>query len=166
MGHVAIEFPDGSDVLPQGRHPATPDEIKTELVDAFPSSATRPDIFNQWTILLEALDRFVTLDEQWIDGSFVTKKNDPADIDLVTHLDGEAVEALEPVEAMLLKGLFAGHVSRDMHRCDSFLVARYPEGHPARPEYEKTLAAWDELFGRDRNGDPKGYLELARDEPS
>ncbi len=64
---------------------------------------------------------------------------------------------------MLLTGVLAGHTSRDLHGCDSFYIASYPEDHPARAVYEAALSVWDSLFASDRAGNPKGYVEVSRE---
>lgn len=159
---MALAFADGSDYLPAGRHRATAEEIKTFFVDAFPASISRPILFERWAVLLQAIERVVEVQAQWIDGSYVTKKPEPGDIDLVSHLDGETLDALPPVERALLRGLIAGQLSKQLHACDSFHIAIYPPGHPARGPYEAALAYWEEWFGTDRGGEPKGYVELDR----
>src|SRR5437660_1174988 len=99
---MSITFDPGSDRLSPGRHVAKLDEIRQVLVDAFPTSSTRGALYEQWRVLSEAIERFVPIITQWIDGSYVTTKNDPADIDVVSHVDGATIEALAAVDAMLL----------------------------------------------------------------
>lgn len=157
---MPLAFPPGSDRLPPGRHLATQAEIEQTLVSDFAASVTRRPLFDQSTEMLEAIQSLVPVQRQWINGSFVTTKVDPNDIDLVSHIDGEAMDALKPLQRMLLQGLIAAHWSRDVSGCDSFSVAVYPKGHPARATYEKIAAWWDGFFGVDRAGQPKGYVEL------
>src|SRR5437016_4245337 len=85
---MALAFVEGSDYLPPGGHAATVSEIRAFFVDAFPSSTSRSNLFDRWAVLLEAIERIIHVDAQWIDGSYVTKKQDPGDIDLVSHLNG------------------------------------------------------------------------------
>lgn len=157
---MPISFPPGQDRLPQGRHKATKDEIEQVLVNGFQNSTTRRRLFDQALELLDAIRQIVPVSALWIDGSFVTTKEDPGDIDLVTHLDGEALDVLKPVDQMLLGGLVGGHWSRDRSGCDSFAVSVYPTGHSARNAYEATMSWWDSFFGKDRAGNVKGYVEL------
>jgi uncharacterized protein DUF6932 len=157
---ITISFPPGQDRLPPGRHKATKDEIETVLVEGFQESTTRRPLLDQALELLDAVQKIVPVSAFWIDGSFVTTKEDPGDIDLVSHLDGEALDALKPIDQMLLGGLVSGHWSRDRSGCDSFFVSVYPAGHSANAEYEKTAAWWDSFFGQDRSGNAKGYVEL------
>lgn len=157
---MSLAIPSGSDRLPPGRHQATVAEVEAAFANAYPSSASRGPLFEQWRLLSAAIERIVEIQDQWLDGSYVTTKENPADIDLVSHFDGPALDALDPIEKTLLIGLIHGHQSRDIHACDSFYIAIYPAGHPARAQYEAALRYWDNLFGRHRDGDPKGYVEV------
>jgi hypothetical protein len=159
---MALAFADGSDYLSAGAHAATAAEIKAFCVDAFPTSSRRSVLFERWEVLLEAIERVIKVETQWIDGSYVTKKEEPGDIDLVSHLDGETLDGLGPVERTLLLGLVAGQLSKVLHGCDSFFLPVYPPEHPARAAYEAALDYWSEWFGTDRAGEPKGYVELER----
>jgi hypothetical protein len=98
----------------------------------------------------------------WVDGSYVTTKLDPADIDVVTVFEGGAYDALDDVDRTLLKGLLSHKISQALHGCDSYFFVEYPPGHPARLQYEAAYAYWDGWFGQDRGGNPKGYVELVR----
>jgi hypothetical protein len=160
---MPLAFPPDSDRLPPGRHAATTAEIEAALVDAFPASARRRPLFEQWRTLNAAIEHFVAIREQWLDGSYVTTKLDPRDVDVVSIVNGSELEGLDAVEEMLLVGLVSGHASRDLHGCDSFLVAEYPPGHPARPTYEAARRYWDDLFRMHRDGNPKGYVQHVTD---
>lgn len=157
---LAIEFPDGESVLPPGRLQATIDEVRAALVDGFPNSVRRRPLFERWVALREAIRRIVEVDSDWLDGSYVTKKEEPNDIDMLTIVDEPAIEALDEASKTLLKGLVARELSRELHECHSFLLVSYPEGHPAHGVYQATRQYWENLFGHDRGGDPKGFLEI------
>lgn len=161
---MALDFPVGQDRLPPGLHRATLAEIRGALVEAFPGSKTRRPIFDSWTLLRQAIRRIIEPEREWVDGSYVTRKQNPGDVDLVTHLNGLDLEALCPVDQTLLRGLIAGHASRDLHRCDSFPLVVYPEGHPAHAAYQEALGHWERWFGHDRDGSPRGIVEVDRDD--
>jgi hypothetical protein len=160
---VPIEFEQKSDRLPAGKHIATPAEIKAVFVDNFPKSTTRAVVFRQWEILSEAIERIIPIKQQWLYGSFVTKKENPADIDLVSHFDGALMDGLDPVDKMLVHGLISGHYTRDLHGVDSFAIVQYPERHPAREEYVKAINFWEDMLAHQgRSGEAKGYVEVKR----
>jgi len=160
---VAISLDAQTGYLPPGPHSATAGEIERVLVADFPASSTRRPLFDGWRVLCEAVETIVPIDAQWIGGSFVSTKPDPADIDLVSHFDGPTVDALAPASKMLLRGLVAGRPSRDLHGYDSFQVLAYPNGHPARAEYEYAAAYWERFFSHDRDGNSRGYVVVDRE---
>lgn len=157
---MVLELPEGSDLLPPGKHEATVDEVEAGFVTAFPSSVTRRPLFEQWISVREAISRLVAVEIEWIDGSYVTRKEDPNDIDLVSHLNGSELEQLDDPARTTLLGLVAGPVSQYLHACDSYLVAYYPDGHPARPVYRTAANYWEGVFSSTRNGNPKGFVEI------
>lgn len=73
--------------LPPGEHHAT----MTEIITAFPPSTPERQELNQ--ALLDALPAFITLKSRapdiiiYIDGSFVTSKHSPVDIDILVLSD-------------------------------------------------------------------------------
>ncbi len=88
----------------------------------------------------------------WVDGSFVTKKRLPRDIDLVVFVDSEVFETM-------LNQL--SKLRRDYEPyLDIFMVDNYPEVHE---EYYTTALEklkWRETFGTDRQGRRKGIIQI------
>jgi hypothetical protein len=158
---MAIEFQDGHSALPPGRHAATVEEVEAALVEGFPGSTRRRPLFERWIAVREAIRRVTAVDSDWLDGSYVTKKSEPDDIDMLTICDAAAIDGLDEPSRALLSGLVAREISRELHLCHSFLLVVYPEGHPAHAVYQASRQYWEDLFGHDRAGDPKGFLEIA-----
>lgn len=157
---VPFAFPPGSPYLPPGLHPATVDDVEATLVTGFPNSSTRREIFDGWMGLRDTMSNVVSLRKQWLDGSYVTTKEDPGDADLVVHLDGTEVEALDAIAEATLKGLVAGPGTKAAWHCDSYPLVEYPPGHALRALYEQALSYWATFFGHDRSGVPKGIVEV------
>lgn len=152
--------------LPAGRHPCTVEEVETSLVDAIGASSSRRLIFDWWRMHRASLRHLMPYGPQWVDGSFVTTKVDPGDVDLMTILDGPAFDALAIEVRWLVKSLVSGQYTRAFWRCDSYPVFRYPSGHPLHDAGEAALAYWADWWGHTRDTDPggkqpKGYLEVA-----
>ncbi|MEM7654760.1 MAG: hypothetical protein AAF399_01420 [Bacteroidota bacterium] len=61
---------------------------------------------------------------QWVDGSFISTKVNPRDIDLVSLIDHDLVDQYE-VELER----FAKQSSKDTYGVDGYIVRIYPEGH-------------------------------------
>ena len=135
-------------------------EIENALVDGFPNSQTRGILFARWCALREALRRLVSVEAEWLNGSYVTDKQDPNDIDVVNFIEHRELEKLDAAGKTLLKGLVHNKISQALHGCDSYLVAVVPEDHPQYHAYQEITAYWDKWLGTDREGNAKGYLEV------
>jgi hypothetical protein len=159
-GRMSLEIPAGHDRLPAGKHRATIAEIESGLVVAFPNSVTRRPLFERWVLVRDAIARIVAVQTEWLDGSFVTDKENPRDLDVVTHLDGPAYDQLDAVQHVTLVGLLGGQRSKPLHGLDSFPLAAYPEGHPAYAAYTMGASYWGQVWGTHRDGQPKGYVEV------
>lgn len=153
---------DAEGFLPPGRCRVTVAEFREAFVDAFPSSKRRPVIFDRWLQHREALSSLVSVQAQWIDGSYVTGKLEPGDIDVVTILDGPTTDTLPVTRLPLLKSLLDGPRTKASWDVDSYPLAVYPEDHPAHEIYLKMRGYWDWWLGRvrDRETQVKGYLEV------
>ena len=97
---------------------------------------------------------------QWIDGSFVTKKQEPGDIDLVTFIDFSVAEKLGDD----LKD-FKYPLSEIVFGVDAYLVKIYPPGHQLHQLYVSDSAYWLHHFTQTRrnrigNKQHKGFLEI------
>ena len=87
--------PEYPPLLKEGLHPHTIDELEKLCVLAFSDSTVRQDIMAGFLALYERLIQLEVQGELWVDGSFLTHKPDPADIDfmvLVSHDDFFAAE--------------------------------------------------------------------------
>ena len=82
---------------------------------------------------------------QWIDGSFVTKKQEPGDIDLVTFIDFSVAEKLGDD----LKD-FKYPLSEIVFVVDAYLVKIYPPGHQLHQLYVSDSAYWLHHFTQTR----------------
>jgi hypothetical protein len=98
--------------------------------------------------------------KQWVDGSFVSKKPEPNDIDLVTFIDFSVVEALNN---QLVNYKYPA--SQNIFGVDAYLVSIYPPEHKCYPLYLADWAYWMSHFNRTRrnrigNKLRKGFLEI------
>ena len=91
--------------------------------------------------------------EVWVNGSFMTHKADPKDVDLVIRVEWAEIENNPANEATIqwAKQDHSGHLG-----CDSYVLIEYPETHP---EYASSLALrsyWRGQFGFNRANEVKG----------
>lgn len=148
--------------LPVGKHRVTVDEFREHFVDAFPESRTRSRLFRRWERHREALASILPIKTQWIDGSYVTNKLDPEDVDLVTVMDGLAFEALAPALQDMAGALLGGNKTKVIWGVDSYPLFEYPDEHPAKAAADAAAVEWHSFWqgARDHDGVVKGFLEV------
>lgn len=104
--------------------------------------------------LVSALQSHSISAEVWVDGSFLTKKIDPEDVDVVLCASHEVfTQGTEDQKQLLDK------VSRNLKaafHCDSYIFFEFPEGHPLHERGRKSRSYWLKQFGTSRSGEPKG----------
>lgn len=97
---------------------------------------------------------------QWIDGSFVTQKREPNDIDLITFIAGKQIDKLGAELEM-----FKYPLSLEVFGVDAYLVKTYEREDRKYPLYVGDQIYWMDKFDkthRNRAGQklPKGFLEI------
>jgi len=135
-------------------------ELEDEFVIKIPTTK-RQEIFNAYVKYIEDFKNVCNLDElhQWVNGSYVTKRTNPGDIDLVTFLDYDVVEQL----GNKLDN-FKYPNSEMIYGVDAYIVEVYPENHKERFKYISDRAYWYDRFTKTRrirgNKLSKGFLEI------
>lgn len=136
--------------------------LERVFVKDFPTSTTRPRLWANYLAYLERFKQKVTGNfVQWLNGSFVTQKENPKDIDLVTFMD---YTIHEPMEAQQRLEEFWTYNLEDKG-LDSYLVGIYPEGHEKYEAYQGFLKNWLTVYTNAKIegvGVPniKGFIEL------
>lgn len=97
----------------------------------------------------------------WIDGSYVTSKENPNDIDTFTEFDGVKVD--QNNDKSKVEDLIYNAPLRTYNTCHSFMVFKYPKSDTK--EYEKYLETKSKtlimLFGKNKQTkNPKGIVKL------
>jgi hypothetical protein len=106
-----------------------------------------------------ALAYLLPVDEQWVDGSFVTDVLEPGDIDVVSILDGPAYDLLPESVQLLAESLLSGKYTRNYWRCDSIPIFRYLDDDPRHQVEVDLRQTYAELFGSTKlDNQPKGFL--------
>lgn len=171
-----VEFNE-SGVLPVGVHDCDDGEFRRLLVDGFPESTSRAIIAAGFTNLRSDACACKLAGVQWVDGSYVTDRADPDDVDVVTFVDLGLLESLEgtPAEEFIMGVLVRGPETPARYRSDSYLVAVAPESHPYRDEFLAACDYWRNWFGQMRtllgpDGAPlparsKGILQMELGDP-
>jgi hypothetical protein len=145
--------------LKAGLHEWTFEEIKDRLVDKFPTSTTRPPIMAGYEQLRSEMTVLKLEVEQWLDGSYVTSKEDPSDLDLLNFIEEDVVNTLALHQQHDLYKLVNGKATQATYRCDSYYVFTVPDGHPNSEFCRQQRKYWMGEFGYDRKDRPKGIIK-------
>lgn len=130
--------------------------FRFNFVDAFPNSERRKWLFDNYLRFLYSFqDNVFTYFEQWINGSFISQKEAPKDIDFVTFLDYKIYErrgdnVLDKFWKFSLEEQFL----------DSYIIKSYPDDHPNYPICLSEKNLWLDRYGTDREDEPKGFLKI------
>lgn len=95
------------------------------------------------------------LGEIWVDGSFVTEKIDPSDVDLLLMVDGQFFDNATQEQQEIMKWVQAN--LKGSHLCDSNLWVSYDRNHPDYWTSEWFRAFWLKLFGFYSDDGPNAY---------
>lgn len=155
-----LQFNEYGYLLPYG--PVESDVITLEkvFVEEFLNSTTRRFLFEQYRefnkLICEMLPNGYT---QWIDGSFVSRKLNPNDIDVVTFVDATLYDQFEKQFDVL-----RGWRNRQPKTVDGFFVRQYPENHRYRVRYDYDCIDWLNTFGtwidRTQKTRDKGFITI------
>ncbi len=88
----------------------------------------------------------------WVDGSFVTKKPFPKDVDIVVFIDFQWYED-KGNESLI-------HLLKGIPTVDAYFIPVFPENHPHFKLYNLDRIDWLFLFSRNRQKQKKGFLQL------
>lgn len=149
--------------LDAGLHDMDFEGIVEHLVTAFPTSNTRSTIITGYKRHRSEVSAFGITCIQLIDGSFVSNKADPGDIDLVAFMDLDKVDALSLEDQQKLIALFSGPATKKSHCCDAYFSPSVPENHPLYNEFRSSRKYWLGEFGYDREDRPKGVIRTQVD---
>lgn len=150
---AGVDKPEFAPLLPPGRHPMTVEDLRRLCVDPFETSAERPGLYDAVRGLLAHLGNLVGVCEVWVDGSFVTAKPEPDDVDLTVVIEGEVLDALGPEIDAALDGFMNKQFHPKLH---IFHVVKQPLGHPDYPVLQDALGSWAQWWCVARGGWVKG----------
>jgi len=149
-------------LTPYGKNKAEFEDVKKNLVDPFDETSTRIKLYEGYLSYNLGLKKLLDGQKfkQWVDGSFVSNKINPRDIDLVNLIDHKSVDKYEKE----LKQ-FTRQMSKEKYGVDGYIVRIYPEGHPKFVRTQSDLVYWENWFSKTRMNRrkqrfPKGFIEL------
>ncbi len=158
-------------LLPEGVYPCDAVAFRSHFVERFPGSRTRRVICDGFLQLRhEAVGHGIGA-TQWVDGSFVERKPDPGDVDVVSFCDYDWLNQLGSAsQEAVLQLLNGGAATKARYHTHTFLVPACGMGHPYFPQFEAARQYWRTWFGRTRPlanpagpphpGHAKGFLQM------
>lgn len=148
-----LEFPP---LLTVGFHPMTVPDLRALCVTAFPLSTTRDPIMCTLEAMCTAISVSLIRSEIWVDGSFLTKKIEPNDVDAVVVIQhGSHTPEQHAVLERVAQKRFASP-----HQCDSYVNIEYPRNHAKFSTGEFMRAYWMRQFGFSRGEQIKGIAVI------
>ena len=140
-------------LLSPGLHPMTMREVYQVCVEPFNSPEHREYLYGRLESFFAHLTQLGLDYRAWLDGSFLSEKPEPADIDLVIICREAHINSLSPGVQDALVDIFSRYRKDTKLRygCDVYLMIA---GDSQREQY------WRDLFGSDRSGSSKGIIEV------
>ncbi len=142
---------DAPPLLKPGRHQMNLGEVKTLAVDSFSPNSNRSNLFHSLENLIKRIDKSGTLCELWVDGSFLTEKENPGDIDFTIFISQENFDSCPEEIQNLLFSITQNNKS----------LGTNLDGYLAELEDQSSKDYWDKFWGHGRNNLPKGYVVIS-----
>lgn len=143
-------------LLPPGLHPHDLDGLRRLCVDRFPESITRPRIMQKLSDLVSLINRTSIPAKVWVDGSFLTEKLNPDDVDIVLVVDKLALLGCSD-EARQFVEWFRNTRLYELYRCDNYFFVV----DDSDPRSEYVYAYWLRQFGFSRGVEMKGLAVVS-----
>lgn len=116
--------------LPHGIWELSLNEFENEFI--MEKSQRRKEIFEYYKLHLNDIEKTGCCLNHWIDGSFVTLKEEPGDIDTLTEFDGVEIDELKIKDE--IEDIIYNAPLRTCGFCHSFMILKYPKNYGK--EYE------------------------------
>ncbi len=146
-------------VIPAGIHNCALNDFYSFFVEGFPASQKRRPIYDALINYLRSLSNRYTPYEIWIDGSYVTSKINPNDVDLVVFLNCEDLISANS-DSEFVNNAPLEYIDKYI----SLAVNEYNESRISPEDYQKhginKRNYWRGQFGFDRNDTPKGIVKI------
>lgn len=147
--------------LEAGLHKYSLEEFENIFVNSFRISQSRKKIFERFMVWWEKLIQIYHIHEIWIDGSFVTNKINPNDIDVVVFVHVEDFLNLSRQWASIRNDeLIDAYLTLAICK-ESEILVRQDEYY----EFINSRNYWRGQFGFDRNDSPKGFVVINGEKP-
>lgn len=137
------EFPP---LLSPGLQRISLEDLKKITVDGFSLSSKRKELWANFIELIEKISILKLPCEIWVDGSFLTKKIEPNDIDFVVDFPIGVTDNPTSEQVVMLDDLGARAFYRTK-KLHSFVMFTAPAGHNYYPISRTSHQQWEKDFG-------------------
>lgn len=146
-------------LLAPGRHYFSLAQVKERFVDPFPDHIGRQGTFHR---LESFVQQVLVADfpcDVWLDGSFLTEKPDPSDLDVTVIIDSDVSQTLTADQSALVEAIANAQIGDGI---DSFAFVRLPRDHPNfGDELADPAHTWGEQYGLENSDEwLKGFVIL------
>lgn len=143
--------PDYPPLFAPGFHDVEEGRLDELFIDPFPEKSVRKDLVENLRSLLDVIRGIGINAEVWLDGSFTTKKPNPADIDIVIYFDPNELQALDLKRQKTLEELADNNRSRMKYKCDLYFALN---------NRQELRSYWRGWFSFNRAEEPKGIARI------
>ena len=148
-------------IFPLGFHHLMMTDLELVCVEMFPLSRTRSDIMEGFRTFVQNLVDWGVRGELWVDGSFLTEKIDPKDIDVVLRCDGSVFDKADGAYRKAVA--WVNENQKAALKCDSYTFFEYDEDDPLHQEGQWQYAWYLSRWGHSSIGEPKGIVVIRLD---
>lgn len=121
-------------------------------------STTRRGIWEGFQKVVVRLNEAKVTGEIWIDGSFVTEKIDPSDIDYLLCVQADLYDGDAGKRAVI--NWASSPEIYESHSCDAYRLVEYNRKHPLFRVSDAERGSWQDTFGKSLRGVQKGMALL------
>ena len=147
-------------IMPYQRITSSVEEIAEVFVKPFPDSETRQIIFDNYLNYLDDFQTLITTNfTHWLDGSFMSKKLNPNDLDFVAFIDYRIYQQKEEQIFRIVEKF--GYL-----KLDNYVSQIFPKEHSRHSETIHYKDYWTPLFSSSRRDPetnvqiPRGFIEI------
>ena len=156
-----VHKPEYPPLLPGGLHYMAVPDLRALCVGGFPLSQSREPIMIGVEKLFGMLVGGGIEGELWVDGSFLTEKVNPADVDVVLFADHALYDHGTANQQGMIDDMDMRRLDPEM-RCDNYVSLDYPIGHACYPLGVSLRNYWKQQFGTDAAGDVEKGIAVVR----
>lgn len=111
---------------------------------------------NGFSSVVQILIAVGIVGHMWVDGSFLTQKIDPEDVDLLLRISLELYENATSEQMSTIEWFAQGEQPKTDYHCDCYIWVEIPPGHPAYIDSEERREYWTRQYGLSRRNEHKG----------